>query len=63
MKASLCPVCGGLGEIKCGIDPPYQTCHGCAGKGWVEVQEDYSDRVVPPQTGCPTSSHYDYCRG
>ena len=43
MKASLCPVCNGRGKL-----PPQQdfsdyfetTCHGCAGKGWVEVQED-----------------------
>jgi len=47
MKAVKCPVCDGLGKVK---DPNYNPgatgeqqdvkCHGCDGKGWVEVQED-----------------------
>lgn len=33
MKAVLCPVCRGEGRYK---DKP---CHGCGGRGWVEVRE------------------------
>jgi len=43
-KAVICPVCSGAGKI----DEDYpgagksnvRTCHGCGGKGWVEVAED-----------------------
>lgn len=42
--AVICPVCHGKGRL---IDPAsewsteviYKTCHGCDGKGWVEVSE------------------------
>ena len=46
MTAELCPVCKGSGVVP---DPVYgdqrttstlpitKTCHGCDGKGWVEV--------------------------
>ena len=49
MKAERCPVCYGTGKY---IDPPDptdpmttagsnpRTCHGCAGKGWVEIHDD-----------------------
>ena len=40
-KAVICPVCSGKGyleytpsQVKGDLQ---QTCHGCAGKGWVEV--------------------------
>jgi len=46
MKAVLCPVCNGMGRVA--DNPPVgstgpadKTCHGCGGKGWVEVHEDY----------------------
>ena len=56
MKAVICPVCSGTGK--------YQelVCHGCSGKGWVEVQ-DFSDyfRVVPqPPTIPPYQPYYPY---
>ena len=35
MKPVLCPVCNGRGKVE------EKTCHGCGGKGWVEVAEDY----------------------
>ncbi len=43
-KAQICPVCNGSGDIApCTtstettvIEQP-KTCHGCDGKGWVEV--------------------------
>jgi len=49
-KAVLCPVCNGSGKQ---YEPPPQEssaatgnffdCHGCGGKGWVEVSEsDYN---------------------
>jgi len=45
-KAQLCPVCGGSGVVH--TPPPKEssaatwnilTCHGCGGKGWVEVSD------------------------
>ena len=30
--AELCPVCGGTGKVN------GEKCHGCDGKGWVEVE-------------------------
>lgn len=44
MKAVLCPVCNGSGEAGDWLGGlPLTTkhiCHGCNGKGWVEVSED-----------------------
>jgi len=42
-KAVICPVCGGRGRVL----PPVlyndenegKICHGCSGRGWVEVSE------------------------
>lgn len=31
--AQKCPICNGEGKYK------EQTCHGCGGKGWIEVQD------------------------
>jgi len=44
--AEKCPVCGGTGKVK---DNNYGSktdgndveCHGCGGKGWVEVSDSY----------------------
>lgn len=33
MRAVLCPVCKGSGKFK------DKECHGCNGKGWVEVRD------------------------
>ena len=47
-QAEKCPVCNGSGKWQ--VPPPNggsstcpteQTCHGCGGKGWVEVGGDY----------------------
>ena len=35
MRAVKCPVCNGSGKYE------KKTCHGCNGKGWVEVTENY----------------------
>ena len=44
VKAVKCPVCGGSGKVQSGIisvvAPMFETCHGCGGKGWVEVSEE-----------------------
>ncbi len=45
-KAVLCPVCQGSGVVAertdLGATLIYntKTCHGCYGRGWVEVSED-----------------------
>jgi len=43
-KAVICPVCNGRGTIvytTATTAGNYEvTCHGCGGKGWVEVSED-----------------------
>ena len=43
-KAVLCPVCQGAGAVKeypsptgTSASPATKVCHGCDGKGWVEV--------------------------
>jgi hypothetical protein len=49
--AEKCPVCGGTGKVK---DNNYGSktdgndveCHGCSGKGWVEVADHYDTQVV-----------------
>jgi len=45
-RAVICPVCLGKGTVKkkvgmSGWTPKYKevTCHGCGGKGWVEVSD------------------------
>lgn len=44
MKAVICPVCKGTGQVFGQLTPTVpQKCHGCDGKGWVEVQEDPVD--------------------
>jgi hypothetical protein len=41
MRAVLCPVCNGKGKIpkKKEYKILKKECHGCKGKGWVEVRE------------------------
>ena len=46
MRAVLCPVCKGNGKLtpQGNYAGYYEvTCHGCNGKGWVEVREDTDD--------------------
>jgi len=46
MKAVLCPVCDGKGKVLESITEGHikaefdRECHGCLGKGWVEVSDD-----------------------
>ena len=44
MKAVLCPVCGGTGQK---TNLYEDVCHGCGGKGWVEVKEDSLCPALP----------------
>lgn len=59
MKAVRCPVCEGVGVFR-GVSDGTQTvvpeysCHGCKGKGWVEVSEVEG---IPIATG-----FCNYCR-
>ena len=66
MKAVLCPICNGSGEVDDStIDGPEVTtihmklCHGCGGKGWVEVGEDsplpfyWQPGPIGDQSRCP----------
>ncbi|MCJ7828416.1 MAG: hypothetical protein MUP81_01585 [Dehalococcoidia bacterium] len=62
MTAARCPVCYGTGKYTDPLDPMStavpmpRTCHGCAGKGWVEVHEDVSEVTVyypPTYSICP----------
>jgi len=58
-KAVLCPVCNGSGQYEyssysngtSAIKTISQPCHGCNGKGWVEVAEEpqpyYIDPIYP----------------
>jgi len=44
MKAVVCPICNGSGKIS--VEEPttaggMKTCHGCGGKGWVEIHNDF----------------------
>jgi len=43
-KAVICPICHGKGKIKredvsTTDDNKWKVCHGCGGRGWVEVSE------------------------
>lgn len=56
--AQKCPICLGKGTIldelypqsTCSIE---KTCHGCNGRGWVEVGDGYNDY---PEVYWPTAT-------
>jgi len=51
--AEICPVCSGTGCTDDGIEPRITVdCHGCNGKGWVEVGND--NIPVPYPVPAPT---------
>ena len=71
MKAVLCPVCNGTGRylVPSHLTPANteQICHGCGGKGWVEVREEpityiYYPSYVPeyPPYYTPDPNYYQY---
>ena len=50
-KAVICPICQGLGTVRIvngekSTEAATQSriCHGCGGKGWVEVSENNTER-------------------
>ena len=56
--AERCPVCEGSGQVydtwePGGTAPPKRICHGCNGRGWVEV--GYIPYYVPYQPVNPPS--------
>jgi len=64
VKAVKCPVCGGTGkytppnDFKTTDVPQERTCHGCNGKGWVEIGS--SDYPFYPIYPTPISPGYPY---
>ena len=51
MHSELCPVCHGTGEVDRAAfdstDTSKKPCHGCNGRGWVEVKDDKGPTVYP----------------
>jgi len=47
MHAEKCPVCNGTGKFE------GKQCHGCAGLGWVTVQDGYPIYYPMPQPCYP----------
>jgi len=53
--AQICPICNGRGKIKVdyqdnwnrGSSKEEKPCHGCGGKGWIDVQFSYPNPCVP----------------
>ncbi len=55
VHAEICPVCKGTGKIrkKTGYPEPTKTCHGCGGKGWVEVGREEPVFIPKPDNPYP----------
>ena len=70
-KAELCPVCGGTGKYRekpngysTSATSIERTCHGCGGKGWVEVgQYDYPYYPDYPQPNPWQQPTITWCNG
>ncbi len=44
MRVEICPVCRGTGNYEEAENTTVKTmkvCHGCGGKGWIQVNSDY----------------------
>jgi len=39
--AQICPICHGIGKY-CGY-----PCHGCGGRGWIEVRDEHHPKPNP----------------
>ena len=54
--SEVCLICHGKGEVQDPMPPyPSKPCHGCGGKGWVEVQDQ---TVYPPPRPSPEEVPY-----
>lgn len=51
MHAEICPVCKGEGELINGVIK--KQCHGCDGKGWIELSDDGPSYPYIPQPWYP----------
>lgn len=59
--AEMCPVCGGSGKVGPGggdtsTCPQLKDCHGCGGKGWIEVGNDNIPVLYPVPVPTPAPS-------
>ena len=70
MHAEKCLVCNGAGTIAPPVTgtsttaiPMATPCHGCDGKGWVEVGEEYIRPVYPQCPRNPYGPSYYYTTG
>jgi hypothetical protein len=59
--AEKCPVCEGKGRLPDGkgdLDSAFaKPCHGCSGKGWVEVGVDWPPVTRPREGPSPMELH------
>lgn len=68
MRAVKCPVCNGSGQVTTIIpdgtslkqDGSTTTCHGCNGKGWVEIGGGDSGSYVPCTPTWPYTPTYPF---
>ena len=52
--AEKCPVCEGTGNnVIAEEEPPMNTCKGCGGKGWVEVEDSPHTTTTGNDLGTP----------
>jgi DnaJ-class molecular chaperone len=56
--AEVCPVCDGEGKVAGILPNEKNTCHGCAGKGWVAVQDPVRCVPAPPLYSDPSWKPY-----
>ncbi len=57
-----CPVCEGSGEYKHWAKAPPNTCHGCKGKGWIEIGIEYltAPQIIGPMWTKPSDYKPDF---
>lgn len=64
--AELCPVCQGTGKITKKLKEAItaadlcKICHGCGGKGWVEISDDDNTQPQPAKNPPPSPSPFPY---
>ena len=61
-QAQKCPVCKGKGDLfaKPGVFLYHVTCHGCGGKGWVQVGGEVLATKIEPE-GRPLMMRCVFC--